>query len=412
MRAAAAVIPLVVALPAGAETLRDVLAARGHRAEARALRYLDRSITGVGLFEDERSLLVAYYLGDGRGHLVPPLLVSRLDKRARAWKTVEVSGLAAGPGMVECAGSVTDAHAGRDHVYLDIHLSPSAGCLLVLSRDLAVRVALRGWFLGVFRDGTIVYHRSQVHFAPTHPAEVALYDVRRRQDRTILPMPPHQPARQAHIERLRPVYADQAWCAARNHHCDPERFDSRLVGRPALDDATGALAFVVAFDNTVFWTEAERWRLEGFRGLRRELDRGAVGPAPREALFRYLAADLGRIRNLGAEAAVVGLFDGDAELEALLGAALAATPRPGESGRAFLEAVDPRWTRPEAWRRLAEAVRVPPEVTPVAYVYRGVTGGRAIEYREMLLDEVRARVGDLDPARWLEPAILRRIFGD
>jgi hypothetical protein len=402
----------VVAAPAGAETLRELLAARGQRAEAKAIRHLDRPVTGVGVFEDERSLLVAYYLDDGSGRLVPPLRVSRLDKRARAWKTVEVSGTAAGPETVECAGSVTEIHAGRDHVYLDVHLNPLAGCLLVLSRDLTVRVALRGWFLGAFRDGTIVYHRSQVHFASTHSAEIALYDVRRRQDRTILPMSPHQAVRQAHIDQLRPVYADAAWCAAHNHACDPERFDSRLVGRPALDDAGRALAFVVAFDNTVFWTEAERWRLEGFRGLRRELERGAVGPTPREALFRYLAADLGRVRNLGAEATVAGLFDEDPELRALLEGALAATPRPGESGRAFLEAVDPRWTRPEPWRRLAEAIRVPPEATLVAYVYRNVGGGGAIEYRELRLDEVRARTGQADPARWLEPPALRRIFRD
>ena len=50
--------------------------------------------------------------------------------------------------------------------------------------------------------------------------------------------------------------------------------------------------------------------------------------------------------------------------------------------------------RPEIWHRLEKAITVPPEFPEVVYVYRNVTNRRPIEYREMLLSDLRERLQD------------------
>jgi hypothetical protein len=77
----------------------------------------------------------------------------------------------------------------------------------------------------------------------------------------------------------------------------------------------------------------------------------------------------------------------------------------------FFDALDPRWERPELWARLAKIISVPPEFTEVVYVYRNVTNGLPIEYRETRLSDLRRRDGRRPLQRYLEPDMLRRIFG-
>lgn len=59
------------------------------------------------------------------------------------------------------------------------------------------------------------------------------------------------------------------------------------------------------------------------------------------------------------------------------------------------------------WHRIA----VPPEFTEVVYVYRNVTNRLPVEYREMLLTDLRGRFGSLPLQRYLQPDLLKRIFG-
>lgn len=77
------------------------------------------------------------------------------------------------------------------------------------------------------------------------------------------------------------------------------------MGDVAINDATSALAFQVAFDNTVYWSDIERWRLDSFRILRAYLlESGLRRPLPDE-LFMHLYEDFhkaehspGRVRML------------------------------------------------------------------------------------------------------------------
>lgn len=291
-----------------------------------------------------------------------------------------------------------------------VHVNPSAECTVVLGPDLAVRGVLAGWPVATFADGRIVYQRSQVHFASFRPVALALFDPRGPADLTLYPRKPYQAARAAHVARMRSVY-EEPWCRARNHPCDPDVFDEHVQGEVVADARGDAVAFVMAWDNTTGWSDAERWgRLEAFRELRAALARWDARGEPPAELHRGLAAGLARVRNMAGEAHVRAALASEPALAALVGAALSHPPAAGHDPRAWLVALDPRWSDPEIWSRLGGAVTVPDEFTEVVYVYRGLRRPDTMQYRELLRRDFDARFGAGAPRRALEPDVLRRLF--
>ncbi len=402
---------LMVVRPSSAGTLADAIRARGLTPSPQGLPNLDRPITSYSVFQNREEFLIAYYLDDGSGALNEPLFLDRYNAATRVWTSTKIT--YADPKLTDtwCLGSAVSIKASPHGYYLGTHLTPSAGCTILLSRDLTVQAVRTGWVLAVFGDGTIVYQRSQTHFAPTHYAVIAVHDPMRARDVQIYPMKPYQPIRVEHIRRVRRVYSDETWCRVHNHHCDPELFDNFLTGDVAIDDATSALAFQVWFDNTVYWSDVERWRLDSFRSVRTSLRETGVGAPLADELFMRLYEDLHHALRYPGRAQMLRTLEGDQELYDLVSRASAQARRPGDRWRAFFDALDPRWERPEIWQRLERAIAVPPEFTEVVYVYRNVTNGRPVEYREMLLSDLRAQFGSLPLPRYLEPELLRRIFG-
>lgn len=394
-----------------AETLADAIRAHGLTASPEVLRNFDKPITSYAVFQNAQQFLIAYYVDDGSSLLKEPLFVDRYDGVGRVWTSTKIAGENSKVADSWCLGSAVSIRASTQGYYLGTHLNPSAGCTIVLSRDLAVQAVLTGWVLAVFGDGTIVYQRSQVHFAPTHYAEVSLYDRTRGRDLQIYPMKPFQRIRTEHVSRVRRVYSNEAWCRAHNHHCDPELFDNFITGDVAINDATSALALQVSFDNTVYWNDIERWRLNSFRSVRTYLQETGLGGTLSDELFMRFYEDLRKAVRFPGRAELQQTLEGDRELLDLVNRALAQERHPGENWRAFFDALDPRWERPEIWQRLAKTIAVPPEFTEVVYVYRNVANGLAIEYREILLSDLRTRFGSLPLQRYLEPGLLRRIFG-
>ena len=208
---------------------------------------------------------------------------------------------------------------------------------------------------------------------------------------------------------VRAAYSDE-WCMKHNHHCDPELFDNHLRSEVVVSDVTNALAFVVAFDNTVYWSEQERWRLEGFRGLRKYLRENPVGTSLPDDLFMNLDEDLAKISRQKVQEHIVGLFEKDQEIHDLLKAALAANRHAGQPWRKFFVELDPRWERVEIWKRLAQAIESPPEFTEVVYIYRHINTPQPIEYKEVLRTDLTARFGDIPTQRLLDPETLEKVF--
>lgn len=233
------------------KTLREILAAEQLPADAEKIRNLDKRITSGSELRYASRFLIAYYVYDPSERLNPPMFLDLYDRRTRQWTSRSIESATANwNGIdVDCLGSVLGIKAFSDFVLLDTHLSPSAGCVLILSSDLKLRGSLCGWVLGKFGENEVIYERSQVHFAAVHPAEVAIYDLRGKRDETIFPPKTPTAIRQARIEQLREFYkTHEKWCRENNDPCDPEQFDSELEDRVATDDREKSLAFIISYE--------------------------------------------------------------------------------------------------------------------------------------------------------------------
>lgn len=233
-----------------AETLAEVLTRQGVSVIPGGPSRLNRQITGQDLQDDE-VFVIAYdeVAADPSAPLPDRIHVSVRERATGTWRHAEVPRELSLGGSSRRAGSISRIHRAADYFYLDTHVNPSAGTLVVLSRTLEPVAALNGWFATPLRDGTVVYHRSMVHFAPTHPEELWVYDARSREDVRLYPNAPYGAVRQAYIDDVRRIYArvGDDWFRINNHHGDPERFDSS-IGREYATDANGnSIAFVATF---------------------------------------------------------------------------------------------------------------------------------------------------------------------
>lgn len=217
---------------------------------------LDKPITSSSSLNDSARYVVAYYLDDGTNALNAPMFIDTYDRKAGTWKSAALNGNnfsinvmgSSMPGNT-CLGSVVEIQASAESLFLDTRISPSGGCLLILSQDLKPRGALFGWYLAHFRDDSVVYQRGEVHFAAVHPTELALYNWRTKRDTPLFPRKPFQAIRLAYIQELREFFSTRReWCNKNNDPCNPEEMDSTLVGDVAINDSEHALAFLISYE--------------------------------------------------------------------------------------------------------------------------------------------------------------------
>ena len=97
-----------------------------------------------------------------------------------------VAALLLGARLPAQAVDTTRTPSGR-YIYVDHHVNPSAGRLVVLTKRLTRIAELPGWLLGIVGDDVALYHRNQVHFAPTHAVELWTYDPVTRRDTRLYP---------------------------------------------------------------------------------------------------------------------------------------------------------------------------------------------------------------------------------
>jgi hypothetical protein len=242
---------LIVAATASSETLREALAAKHLPLDATNLVNLDRNITSGAQLDDADQFVIAYYIDNGMNGLNPPLYLDRFDRKQGVWKSATLAeAQSESQGFeVPCLGSILGITAIGNRFYLDTHINPSAGCTLVLSREMKVEASLYGWLLGRLDTDTIVYHRSQIHFAPVHPAEIAVYNLRSKRDVALFPPKSDTPLRLARTEQLKAFYkGNEEWCNKNNDPCDPAYFDSALEGKVASNETEQALAFVISYE--------------------------------------------------------------------------------------------------------------------------------------------------------------------
>jgi hypothetical protein len=190
-------------------------------------------------------------VSDRSGLLKAPIFLDSYDRGTHVWKSAQLGeAKTRSQSMdVECLGSILSIKGVGKRLVLETHINPSAGCLLVVSSKLELETSLYGWLVGSMGEDELVYHRSEVHFAPIHSAEIAVYDLRAKRDVTIFPHKPEQAIRQARVKELAEFYkTHEEWCQKWNDPCDPEDFDSELEGDVKTNPAEQALAFVISYE--------------------------------------------------------------------------------------------------------------------------------------------------------------------
>jgi hypothetical protein len=243
-----------------AETLGEVLKQHGIASTIHATP--GRPITSYGILDEPATFCIAFYWLDNQtGTLGDQLEILSVNRDAGKTRTATLRYSELVPGKPHFrTGSITRIVASPNFLFLSGHDNPSAGKVLVLSRELSFQTALSGWPLATFDNDILVFHKSQIHFAPIHAAEIAIYDPHVGREEQIYPRKPFQEIRLRHIEALRKVYEPRPteWFMQRNHPTDPEWFNNYLVGDVAVSDAQDALAFVIAFDHSEVRTDESR----------------------------------------------------------------------------------------------------------------------------------------------------------
>jgi hypothetical protein len=237
--------------------LRAVLRAFCIQASAEAPVNLDEDVQYAG-YNDTDEFVLAYNGVTGAGAVEQPVHVVRLDKRQQAWTSADFSDIKTEilPGLTAaCLGAIEDVQKAGALFYVSIHLSPSAGCLAVISRDLKLQRVFSGWIAAEFSSGAVVLEGSTVHFAPTHPLSLSLFDPSDGSMKSIYPVE-NDPLRAQYVQRLRTEILPADRCQGENCEADPEHFDSDLTPvclsvecKPAIavNDEAASLAFGVQF---------------------------------------------------------------------------------------------------------------------------------------------------------------------
>lgn len=234
-----ALITVLSFTPLWSETLRDILTQNGF--DYVPLMVLDQAILGPEVSNTTDFFSVGYFIDDRTTWEVHVVL---FDRKKQQWFETKLN-------LREseyCFGSnaITGIQYSKNFLYMKTHINPSAGCTLIFSKELQFQSALYGWPLAIFDDETVVYHNSEVHFAPTHPAAISLYNPVTKSGKKIYPMKPYQSIRLKHIEKMKEAYSNEDWCREKNHHCDPESFNDS-IGEIEINNKTDSIIFQAYF---------------------------------------------------------------------------------------------------------------------------------------------------------------------
>jgi hypothetical protein len=202
---------------------------------------LSLPINGYLADSDPREAVVAFFDGNMRLH------AARLERSSGRWahRIVEVKD------AIGAGNSVVGLKRTAGFIHIDSHINPSAGRLIVLTHDLQLVNALYGWEIATLPDQSVVYHHSQIHFAPTHSLEISVFNPVLMKEKKLYPPEPAQPVRARFMTRVADEYRKRGedWFRDHNHHMNAELFDSSLFSEVVVDAAAKALSFDVRFGN-------------------------------------------------------------------------------------------------------------------------------------------------------------------
>ena len=207
-------------------------------------------ISGYAMLNTKTEFFIAYYESfAGSNEVQPPLHLIHYNRRFMRWQHSSFLEGESQSGTLQpsCVGPAVAVHRVGLFVLVTTDLSPSASCTLVLDNELRLLDKRYGWMVAGFAPGQIVYEHNTIHFAPTHPLVLSLYDAESQTETPIYP-PDSDLLRKAYIDQLRQLDpADR--CRGSNCAAFPEQFESTLMDI-ASNERTHSFAFLAEFTPT------------------------------------------------------------------------------------------------------------------------------------------------------------------
>ncbi len=232
-------------------SLSEVLAGQGIIVqEIRGLPQgsLERNISSYQFEPFQEGWFIGYYFVDefSEGNALPDhfWLVASDQGRTRA-KRFRVSEF----GLEGTLGSILRLDKAGEYLVVGGHSSPSAGPSAVIHLpELEARRSFQGWVLQALPSNKVVYHRSMIHWAPTHPARACLLNLDNGEEQEIYPLRPRSDLWRKRVAYLGEKYAE--WGARLgNHHRDTNQFNLSVFGT-WYDDISDTLVLQMFFGGT------------------------------------------------------------------------------------------------------------------------------------------------------------------
>lgn len=219
---------------------------------------LRRQITSYAISEGDPFLL-AYYVDDGSGGLHPPLHVIRFARKTEDLQRAdlpEIGALFQGDHRMDCLGSALRIRQRDDTIYIETHVGPSAGCVIILSSLLSFKAATSGWLLGLLGSDYAIIRRSEIHFMSVQPLHIDVFDI--AHNRSVEVYPPKEDVLRQQYSHLIQARISERWCMENNAQCDPDNFDTDINGGIVVNEAARAFGFEAIFDAGGFGEAAQK----------------------------------------------------------------------------------------------------------------------------------------------------------
>jgi len=244
-------------------TLESVLAEHGIPLGGLTEHERQQAITSFAVSKDGPVFLLAYYDYAGPDALPPLIHVFRFDKTTGhasrgALRDTDIridpslGEIAKIPGI--CLGAALSVSEENELIAIDTHINPSAGCVLLLGGDLHFKAALPGWLLGRVGNQLII-EGNMMHFAPTSPESLGIFDPERKQ---LIPIYPgaDDAKRREFSKLLQEHLPSESWCQEFNNPCDPKNFTTGITN-VKVDAVRNAFSFEATMSANGFGKDVE-----------------------------------------------------------------------------------------------------------------------------------------------------------
>ena len=237
-------------------TLAKVLAENNIPSRGLPSSAISQNITSFAVLNDSDRFVIGYYVEHGNS-LDAPLWIRVFNKHSSRWQSLAFgTEVANDQQSTLCLGSVLAIKSLAGNLLVETHINPSASCTIIFSPQLKLRSLLWGWVIAKMDRDTVLVEHNQIHFAPTHPLELDLYEISTNRLTKLYP-PAQDRIREDFMHDLEDNVTDD-WCRQENAACNPEEFETYLEGDPIFNAGTSALAFTTVFNSLGYGPKAEQ----------------------------------------------------------------------------------------------------------------------------------------------------------